>query len=304
MSFKDEYKAAFSAVRPSAEFDPEEIYMKAHKKRTPIRRFAAVAVAATLLLALSLTAYATELFGLMDFIMPEPYQSSSLPPDAAPNASDRQYISISGYTDSPEAKAAAEWRKYTREYDMSSIRYDEDDLPQYASYYGAYNYEMFDQLNEIAERYGLSLVTEEGFQIGSRAGHTLNGEEISYYQYGNGNFKEEGTFIASDGVTVGCSIIRTVKGSLATSGFEIWEADGWSYWDYTAPNGASVAVGLSGALYQADGSYLGNRGLIMTDLGDCFVTVIVTDWSEEITETAMNELAANLDYARLAAIES
>ena len=34
--FKEDYKRTFSAVRPSAEFDPEEIYMKANQKRTPI----------------------------------------------------------------------------------------------------------------------------------------------------------------------------------------------------------------------------------------------------------------------------
>lgn len=302
--FKEEYKRTFSAVRPSMEFDPEEIYMKANKKHTPIGRMLSVAVAAALMLALSLTAYATELFGLMDFILPDSYQSRTMPDDAADNASDRQAISISGYIDSPEAKGAAAWRQYKLDYLLNNtIRYDEDDLPIHAGYYGAYNDEMYAKLKEIAEQYGLELVTEEGFLIGSRGGHTLSGENCSYYQYSNGNFKEEGDFTASDGVTVSYSIIRTVKGSLATSGFEIWDAENWSYWNHTAPNGENVAVGLSGELYDATGSDVGRRGLIMVDLGDVFVTVIVIDWNQEITEIAMNELAGNLDYVRLAEVK-
>lgn len=302
--FKDEYKRTFSSVRPSKEFDPEEIYMKANKKHTPIGRMVSVAVAAALILALSLTAYATELFGVMDFIMPEDYQSGGLPADAADNASDRQTISISGFTDSSEAKGAAEWDRYYRDYILNNdIAYEEDELPLYASYYGAYNNEMFAKLNEIADKYGLALVNEEGFAIGERHSHTIGGADCTYYQYGNGNFKEEGDFTASDGVTVGYSIIRTVKGSLATSGFEIWDAENWIYWNHTTSEGAPVAVGMSDTLYDMYGSDIGKRGLIMVDLGDCFVTVVVIDWNKEVTETAMQELAENLDYARLATIE-
>ncbi|MBQ5671284.1 MAG: hypothetical protein IIV43_02870, partial [Oscillospiraceae bacterium] len=63
------------------------------------------------------------------------------------------------------------------------------------------------------------------------------------------------------------------------------------------------AVGLSGDLTAKDGSSLGTRGLILVDLGDCFVSVLVTEWGEPIPESAMQELAENIDYARLAAIE-
>lgn len=299
--FQDEYKHTFSQVRPAKEFDPEEIYMNATPKHTPIRRIVTIAVAAALMLALSVTAYATDLFGLMDFIMPDDYQSSSLPDDAVDGASTRAHISISGFTDSPEAKASAEWEQYSKAYDTDSIEWDKDDLPQNAGYYGAYNYEMYDKLKEISAKYDLKLL--EGITFGSRSGHTLEGIETTYYQYDNGTFKEENTFI-HDNKTYSFSLIRNVKGTMAAGSFEIWDADKWETWSYTAPQGYEVAIGLSDELFAADGTSVGNRGLIMTDLGDCFVTLIMISWDEPITPEAMQAAAEALDYNRLATIES
>lgn len=299
--FKDDYKQTFSQVRPVKEFDPEEIYMKATPKHTPIRRIAAIAVAAALILALSVTAYATELFGLMDFIMPDSYQSSSLPDDAVNGASPRQHISISGFTDSPEAKASAEWRQYDNAYDFSTVEWDKDDLPQHASYYGAYNYEMYDKLQEIAAKYDLQLL--ESIQFGSRSRHLLDGAEISYYQYDNGTFKEEGTFIYDD-KSYSFSLIRSVKGTLPANSFEIWDAESWETWSYTTPQGYEAAVGVSGELFAADGTSIGTRGLILTDLGDCFVCLIMVSLDEPITPEAMQAAAEALDYARLADINA
>lgn len=298
--FKNNYKQVFSQVRPVREFDPEEIYMKATPKHTPIRRIVTIAVAAALILALSVTAYATDLFGLMDFIMPDSYQSSTLPDDAVDSASDRQHIAISGFVDSPEAKASAEWKQYYNSYDMDSIAWDEDDLPQHAGYYGAYNNEMYAKLQEIAAKYELKLL--EGITSGSRSGHTLDGTETSYYQYDNGTFKEETTFIY-DNKTYSFSLIRNVKGTLSAGSFEIWDAENWESWGYTTPEGYEVAIGLSAELFAADGTSVGNRGLILTDLGDCFVSLIMISWDDPITPEAMQAAAESLDYARLATVE-
>ena len=300
--FKEDYKRTFSAVRPSAEFDPEEIYMKANKKPTPMRRAVSVALAAVLLLALSVTAYATDLFGIKDFIMPDDYQSDFVIENESPDASTYQTIAISGYASSPEAKASAEWEAFYWDYTMNNVIPNDnvDGLPEQAGYYGAYNREMYDKLLEIAERYGLKLV--EGFENGKRAGHLLDGKEWFYYAYENGNFKEEGSFTASDGVMVDYSLARHVKGYMSTITLDILDAQGWKSWNHTTPAGDAVAVGLSGDLTAKDGSALGNRGLILVDLGDCFVSVLVMEWEQPISETAMQELAENLDYARLATV--
>ncbi len=301
--FKENYKRTFDRVRPSAEFDPEVIYMKANKKRTPMRRVASIALAAALLLVLSVTAYATDLFGIMDFIMPDEYQSGPILEDVAPDASNYQPIAISGYASSSEAKASAEWQDFYWEYVMNNEIPNEnvDGLPEQAGYYGAYNREMYDKLLEIADKYGLELV--ENIESGSRAGHLLDGGNISYYAYANGNFKEEGDFTASDGVKIGYSLSRHVKGYLSTISLNILDAECWVSWNYTTPAGDTAVVGLSGDLIAKDGSALGNRGLILVDLGDCFVAVLVTEWGEPITETAMTELVQSLDYPRLATIE-
>ena len=301
--FKDDYKRTFSGVRPSAEFDPEEIYMKANKKPTPMRRAVSVALAAALLLALSLTAYATDLFGIKDFIMPDDYQSDFVIENESPDASTYQTIAISGYASSPEAKASAEWEAFYWDYTMNNVIPNDnvDGLPEQAGYYGAYNREMYDKLLEIADRYGLKLV--ENIENGKRAGHLLDGKEWFYYAYANGNFKEEGDFVSSDGMTIAYSLARHVKGYLSTITLDILDAGEWKSWNYTTSTGDVAAVGLSGDLTAKDGSSLGNRGLILVDLGDCFVSVLVTEWGEPIPESAMQELAENIDYARLAAIE-
>ena len=299
---KNDYKQTFSQVRPVTEFDPEEIYMKATPKRTPIRRIAAIAVAAALMLAMSVTAYATELFGLMDFIMPDDHLST-LSDQAADNTSKYQPIAISGYASSPEAKASAEWRDYYWEYLTNNEILDEDAeaLPDSAIYYGAYNREMYNKLLEIADSYHLELVSD--VVDGSRARHLSDGEATYYYAYANGNFKEEGDFTASDGVTVGYSLARHMKGFLSTISLNILDAESWLSWNYTTSTGDSAVVALSGDLTAMDGSAIGNRGLILVDLGDCFVSVLVTDWGQPITEAAIQELAEIIDYERLADIE-
>ena len=266
--FKDDYKRTFSGVRPSAEFDPEEIYMKANQKHTPMRRVVSVALAAALLLALSMTAYATDLFGIKDFIMPDDYQSDFVIENESPDASTYQTIAISGYASSPEAKASAEWEAFYWDYTMNNVIPNDnvDGLPEQAGYYGAYNREMYDKLLEIADRYGLKLV--ENIENGKRAGHLLDGKEWFYYAYANGNFKEEGDFVSSDGMTIDYSLARHVKGYLSTITLDILDAGEWKSWNYTTSTGDVAAVGLSGDLTAKDGSSLGNRGLILVDLGD------------------------------------
>ena len=235
--------------------------------------------------------------------MPD-HQSGPAIENEAPNASNYQTIAISGYASSPEAKASAEWEDYYWDYTMNNVIPNDnvDGLPEQAGYYGAYNREMYDKLLEIASKYSLKLV--EGIEHGNRARHLKDGENTSYYAYANGNFKEEGSFTASDGVMVDYSLARHVKGYLSTITLDILDAQGWKSWNHTTSAGDAVAVGLSGDLTAKDGSALGNRGLILVDLGDCFVSVLVMEWWDApITETAMPELAENIDYARLAAIE-
>jgi len=301
--FKDDYQQTFSQVRPVREFDPEEIYMKASRKHTSVRRIASIAIAAALILSMSLTAYATDLFGLMDFLMPDHYRSTPTLEDPAHNASSYQPIAISGYTNSPEAKASAEWTAYYWDYVANNEIPNEniDGLPETAAYYGAANREMYDKLLEIANKYDLELMT--GVESGKRAMHLLDGKEGSYYAYANGNFKEEGDFTASDGVTVGYSLSRHMKGSLSTISLNILDAENWVSWNHTTSTGDSAVVGLSGDLTALDGTPLGNRGLILVDLGDCFVSVLVIEWGQPITETVMQELAENIDYQRLTARE-
>ena len=73
-------------------------------------------------------------------------------------------ITLSGYTDTPEGRATAEWNVFLDGYDTMAAAQDADRNPgqldsKYALYQ-VYNREMADKLDEIVEKYGLILHTE------------------------------------------------------------------------------------------------------------------------------------------------
>jgi len=295
--FKNNYQHTFSQVRPIREFDPEEIYMKATPKHTPFRRIVTIAVAAALILALSVTAYATELFGLMDFIMPKKSEDSV-----------SQLISISGLSNSPEAKANAEWTEYFNSYDMNFIQYA-DDLPQNAGYYGAYNDEMYGKLKEIAAKYNLELLDsiemltpENPAPEHVKAG--CSGAKVGY-MYSNGSFKVEGNLITTDGREHPYTLMRNVKGSLTAASLNIHNVESWSQWNYTSPEGYQIVLGIPvDSTDERTMQPVGNRGLILSDLGNCFVFVLITDTMEgPVTADILTTVAESLDYAKLATVE-
>ena len=72
MSFQERYRAAFSRVRPAGGFCPEEWTARRPRRRGVPRRALVLAAAVALLAALSLTAYATGIFGLRQWLLPEP----------------------------------------------------------------------------------------------------------------------------------------------------------------------------------------------------------------------------------------
>jgi len=316
MELKDEYKTMFSQVRPVTEFDPEEIYMKAtnHKPKS-LKRAVIVGVVAALIAVLSITAVATELFNLNDFIPGNENQTSSLPEEVSDDTSPRQLISLSGFAERPEAQAQAEWKAYYNSIDFASWTQadwdvaDASDLPEEAVYYNAANQEMYNKLLEIADKHGLELLQGNRlFTPENPAPDFIKGDESVQsggYCYSNGSFKAESVFTSEKGETIVFTLHRHVYGSIMAASFEIWDAENWTQWNYETEEGRQVALGLSGELYDDTGEPLGgNRGLIMADLGNCAVSVLFIGYEHDmVTEEEMNEVAALIDFERLAIIK-
>lgn len=74
-----------------------------------VKKLLIVAACLALLLALTAAAYATNLFGLRDLLLPLISESSQ--------SADDGKISLTGYQGSPEWKALAEWQAFVSEYD-------------------------------------------------------------------------------------------------------------------------------------------------------------------------------------------
>ena len=70
MDDKKRYKEVFSQVQPMKEFDPEELCRKKFTGSIT-KKVVGVAAAVALLASLGLTAYAVNLFGLRDLLLPQ-----------------------------------------------------------------------------------------------------------------------------------------------------------------------------------------------------------------------------------------
>ena len=146
------YKDTFDQVRSSLVINKEILQMK--PKRTNIgRTIAVLAAVVCLLLACGATAVATNLFGLRDLI---------IAPEAEVgfdgNKETVELISLQGYADSPEAQAAGEWQEFYAAY-VPTLNLDNSIFAPGTAYinYSVYDQTMADKLEEIAEKYHLTL---------------------------------------------------------------------------------------------------------------------------------------------------
>ncbi len=298
MEFENEYKKAFSRVHPSADFDPEEIIMKAQnrKKIRPLtlKRIITVAAAAAVITAFALTASATEFFGIGKVLLKNAGDEAAPPSISAPAAEGSEpaespaepaptpdeyehgteFVSLSGYVYRPESKALAEWKSFTDSYDadgaiLASVGNSSPDLGADTALYYCYTQEMADTLRGIAEKYSLKLHTERQMVMPEEwsglVGEFLTGgklEAYSGYIYENGTFQFDGDYITGGGSLVGLQMRRMVYGSLDEVVLNIGNADDYESWGMEAASGHSVTLAMSGY-----------KSVIMADLGSCFVFV-------------------------------
>lgn len=212
-------------------------------------------------------------------------------------------ISLSGYQESPEAKALAEWRTFCAGYDtdgkiLSALGngvFVAEGREDWSLYGGIYSYEMGEKLDEIVSRYGLKLHTELNVinpqELEYRVGGSFLRDCAMYwgYIYENGTFHTEG-----DAELEGCGIAgfqfeRSVKGTFEEMYLNIGRAEDYKDWQYVSAGGEPLMLALGPG-----------KALIFGDFEECFITVNVLLGSDDgMTEEDLQELADRIDFGIL-----
>lgn len=216
-------------------------------------------------------------------------------------------ISLSGYQESPEAKALAEWQAFCAGYDTDGkilsaigngvfVAEGREDW----SLYGVYSYEMGEKLDEIANRYGLKLHKElngvSPQEMEYRVGGSFLRDCIMYwgYIYENGTFLLEG-----DAELEGCGLAgfqfgRSVKGTFEELFLNIGQSENYKDWQYVSAGGEVLLLALGPG-----------KALIFADFEECFITVNVLVGSDGgMTEEDLQELADRIDFDVLKKVQA
>jgi hypothetical protein len=272
-------------------------------RKKPIWYYASVAAAC---LVISLVVFTTgvlaaDWFGLRSLILQKPDVDIDLS-DAvtagqysAALSKDHDMISLSGYTDSAEAQALAEWNLFLATYDPDgTILKENDKNPEFMnSMYSVYSREMQDKLNEIAEKYGLKLHTDIDFpdvdEFASRVGGqfwTDCCDVESAYIYENGTFQYDST-CSEYGLDY--QFRRSVKGTFEEVDLNIGIAADYEEWQYMTSSGEPLLLALGPS-----------KALIFADDDSCFIAINVLEGTEDgLSKDTLEKFADSFDFGIL-----
>lgn len=297
MNNKRLYQETFSQVHGSADIRWEDYQTMRHGKN--VKRLAMLAAAIALSAALSGLAVAANFFGLRNALLPERRSVNT------------DFISLSGYSDTPESKALAEWEAFLETYDrdgaiIGRIGNGPTGFEERYGNYLVYTQEMADKLEEITAKYGLKLhqwMEEVLPETWTAAGefYQRNVTPYSGYIYENGTFRFDGDAELDGYGTIEYQFSRSVKGAFGDVALNVGDFSGFEEWGYQTADGTTVTLGLGER----------NRSLILTDLGDSFVLVNVLTGRQEdgsfssgaIGREELEELADSFLYSALTPVK-
>ena len=314
MSNREFYQETFSQVRGTREIRWEDYEMTGHGKS--LKWAVALAAAIALLAALSALAVAANFFGLRDVLLPERHSVDVLDENGAVVPGEREFkdfVSLSGWGDTPESRALAEWEAFQERYDpdgaiIAKIGNEPTGFEERYGHYLVYTQEMADRLEEIIAKYGLKLhewmevVLPAAWPAAVGNFYRENVTPYSGYIYENGTFRFDGDAELGSGERMGYGTVeyqfsRSVKGTFDDVALNIGDLGDFEEWGFQTADGTSVTLGLGAR----------NRSLILADLGDSFVLVNVlagkeadgTFSSGSIGRAELEELADSFLYSAL-----
>ena len=246
-------------------------------------------------------AFAANLFGLRDALIPtkDPEVKSS--------------ITLSGYTGSKEYMAAAEWNAFAESYDpdgsiLAQVDMEGPDAAKLdAKYdpYPVYTQEMADKIDEIAEKYGLTLhgsLKDMAYEdwntvIGDFVITDYDHEEFSDdayssilggYIYDDGTFRYDGIFNATAGrLTVDYQFSRSSKGVFDPVFLNIGDIEDYQEQVIMTDSGVELAAAIS--------EY---KSVLITEFDSCFVCInVMGGTGMGLTFDDLKDLANTFDFS-------
>nr|WP_326127345.1 hypothetical protein [uncultured Oscillibacter sp.] len=283
MSNREFYQDTFSQVHSSRDIRWED-FQSMRKTKTPGKRVLTLAAAIALLAALSIAAAATGFFGLRDVLLPERGSVNVTDENGVVVPGEYEYkdfVSLSGWQDTPESRALAEWQAFSDSYDrdgaiISEIGNSPTGFEDRYGLYLVYTQEMADKLEEIIAKYDLRLHTRlevvmpETWPAAAGDFCRENATPYSGYIYENGTFRFDGEADLEGYGAVEYQFSRSVRGAFDDVALNIGDASDFQEWGYQTADGTPVTLGLGAR----------NRSLILADLGDSFVLVNVLTGQE------------------------
>ena len=206
-----------------------------------------------------------------------------------------EFISLQGYCDTPEFLAAQEWRKFEDNYDtdwkiLDEVGNNTAEWDEKYGAYGVYSQEMADKVDEIAEKYGLTLHNSrpddvDNDELEARFGKVMDDAILMGYCYDDGTFHVDGEYNE-----YGFQLGRVVKGTFDIVYLNIGSSSSYEQWQYTTDDGYNVTLCLSN-----------DKALIIADLDGSFVTVnVMLRFSPKTMDKAqLEDMADHINFGVL-----
>lgn len=303
MTNREFYQKTFSQVHSSSTIRWEDFEQKRRPPKRRVRRLWLLAAAVALLAVLSAGAVAANLLGIRDLLLPQAQSTPLSGESGAPapyQTGQEALLSLSGYINSPESQALAEWNDFLTCYDpdgsMANIvgNHMDQRLSKYTCY-SVYTQEMANKLEDIAARYGLTLhtwnhVVEDQDEWISLLGNFLRDNTAYSGQiYEDGTFHYDGYLNASGYGELNYQFRRSVKGTLNDAYLNVGNLFSYTEWHYRTAEGWEVTLDLGL-----------DKGLVLADLGDSFLLINVLSGTEQgVTRQDLEELADSFDLSLL-----
>ena len=212
----------------------------------------------------------------------------------------QQTFTLEKYAASPEYRAAEEWQAFLHTYDEDGeqLRAIGNAMAPvdfwYSCNYFCYTQEMVDELDDIAESYGLSLLgrrstssdTESGFDLAvtdaflGRTNKVLGG-----YIYEDGTFQYDGCTYAEGGVMLNCQVRNSKKGVLDPVWLDMSGLERYEIASYTTTDGFEVVIAVGP-----------ERAIMIADLPDSYLSMRVY---ASVTVADMQRIAESFDFSAL-----
>lgn len=286
---------------------PAPIPVRAGKKRPARRLGRTLLIAAVIILALTVTALAVYQYGLRDTELAQVSLTYERDEDGEQVLTTKttSALSLNGFSDSAEYQAYQEWTAWNEAwiaenwdiYTELGVDDSYHETPDnYATYYSASFQEQADKLDEIAEKYGLTLHTDlelvytEGQLCGALGIDDFLPDGVEAkggYYYEDGSFHLECTTVI-DGAETWITCNNNVTGSFALIFMSMPKE--YEEWSYTASGGTELIMvqtpSSSFMVAGLEGSYLIVTVDAVLDAGE------LEALAEEIDLTALNDCFA------------